>query len=183
MGRPETFDGEAWLRAQVKKGGFTYQLVDGLIYWSYKGRSKWDRCSGVSTCPPKCKRADMPFHVITYLRSELMKKRQVKVSGLASAVLTDKAFTSDYPLIWEHLTATKFDDGTARQTSTLLLFAQDGVLKAMLKDKEAGLCAWVSGATWDGLLTALELALGDDLFEWRQDRTAGQTGAQRTKKK
>lgn len=103
--------------------------------------------------------------------------------GSGPRPLTDPTFAGDYPLLWSYLTQNKWEDGTARQTASLLVFSDDGVLKGMLRDREAGLCLWVAGATVSGLFEAIEGSLGDPRADWRQDRQmAGQT-AKRVPKK
>jgi len=98
-------------------------------------------------------------------------------------VLTDPGFAKKHPLLWSYLTQTAWEDGTARLTSSLLIFSDDGTLKGMLRDREAGLCLWVAGATFGGLLEALEGSLGDPRADWRQDRQqAGQTAKRQAKR-
>jgi hypothetical protein len=103
--------------------------------------------------------------------------------GGAPKPLTDPAFAGEYPLLWSYLTQNKWEDGTPRQTASILIFSDDGILKGMLRDREAGLCLWVAGATMDGLFVALEGSVGDPRADWRQDRQmAGQTAKRVTKK-
>lgn len=103
--------------------------------------------------------------------------------GSGPRVLTDPGFGGDFPLLWSYLTQNKWEDGTPRLTASLLVFADDGVLKAMLRDREAGLCLWVAGATVWGLFEALEGSLGDPRADWRQDRKGPGDTAKRTQKR
>jgi hypothetical protein len=103
--------------------------------------------------------------------------------GQAARVLTDPRFAGDYPILWSYLTQTKWQDGSPRLTSSLLVFSDDGVLKAMLRDRDAGLCLWVAGGTMSGLFDALEAAVSDSKADWRQDRQQpGQTAKRITRK-
>lgn len=111
-----------------------------------------------------------------------MQRQNRKVAGSADRVLTDPDFASHWPSLWEHLTAVKWDDGSPRRTSSLLVFSQDGVLKGMLRDQEAALCLWVAGATYQGLLDALEAGCCDPDTEWRQDRLKAGDTAKRVRK-
>lgn len=86
-----------------------------------------------------------------------------------------------YPLLADHLTALTYDGEppTPRQTSTLLLFAQDGTYRACLRDRQEARCLWVSVVDPNDLLTTLELALSDPTAVWREDRMSGAESARR----
>lgn len=105
-----------------------------------------------------------------------------KVTGGVSALTPDPTFQRKFPILWEYLTKTTFDDGTPRDTSSVLVFLDAGTWKLMLRDKTAGLCLWVAAKTPTVVWEALEAALGDPSTEWRVDRQqAGQT-AKRVKR-
>jgi hypothetical protein len=112
----------------------------------------------------------------------LQKPANRKVAGVASELPKDIRAAKEYPLLWDHLSQRKWDDGSPRQTSSMMLFEQDGVLKAMLRDKDAGLCLWVASKSLYGVLGALEAALGDPEAEWRVDRQAEGQQARRVKR-
>jgi hypothetical protein len=95
----------------------------------------------------------------------------------------DKEFASVYPVLWSYLSQCQWEDGTARDTSSLLIFAQDGILKAMLRDRDAGLCLWGSAPTVGGLFEVLEGMLSDPKADWRQDRQQPGQTAKRVGKK
>lgn len=78
-----------------------------------------------------------------------------------------------YPCIWEHLYLTRYEDGSPRQGSTLLLFCDAGVVKACLKDRDQGVEAWVAGSGLQHVLGALESSLAGDTAEWRKTNQAG----------
>lgn len=115
---------------------------------------------------------------MSLLRKEDLEGR----GGTGPRVLTDHKFASDYPILWSYLTQNKWQDGSPRQTSSLLLFADDGILKGMLRDRDAGLCLWVAGATVSGLFDALEAAVSDSKADWRQDRQLKGDTARRLRK-
>lgn len=71
------------------------------------------------------------------------------------------------PDLWEFLTRESYPDGAERQTGTLLIFAEDGALKGCLSDRDQLMRCFVTAASWEGLLEALEGALGDGGAEWR----------------
>lgn len=117
-------------------------------------------------------------------RGSPVKKRAKKDEQASRRAAQDEEFQATYPELFEYLTATCFDDDPAapRQTSTLLLFAQDGVWKANLRDRAEGVCAWVAAPTLLGLLAVLEDELKTGEVVWRLDRFAGHPEATRKPK-
>jgi hypothetical protein len=93
---------------------------------------------------------------------------------LGDRPLVDARAVREIPAIWFWLTATSWKDGTPKQRGRLSVFYEDGILKAMMKDRDRGKCCWVAGTSWHGLLGALEAALVDPEHRWRPDRYAGE---------
>lgn len=96
-----------------------------------------------------------------------------KVIHVASADQADAGGAADdaglYPSLWEHLNCRRYPDGTARETSTIVIVAQDGRWKGCLSDKDNERVMWKAGDTLDALLTALEeAAAADDPSDWRR---------------
>lgn len=85
------------------------------------------------------------------------------------------------PLLAERLVNLNYDDGSPRQTDTLLVFAQDGVWKAALRDRDTRLCLWASSPVLIDLVEVIEALLGDPAAVWRADRAAGAAEASRQK--
>lgn len=75
-----------------------------------------------------------------------------------------------YPALWEWLTATSYDDGSPRQTSTLLIFVEDGQCKACLSDRDEDCSGWASGATLEGVMESLDARLTAGTLDWRAKR-------------
>lgn len=73
------------------------------------------------------------------------------------------------PGVREMLVETRYPDGQPRQTSTLLLFVEAGVVKACLRDRDQGQSAWSSGVSVIDALEALEAGLQADTVQWRAD--------------
>lgn len=90
----------------------------------------------------------------------------------ASKVVPDD-FAKKHPALWEYLTVDSYDDGTAREVATLLLFTEDGLFKACLNDRATSRTCWMSATTVGGLLGLLEEALQGDNAEWRTKREGG----------
>lgn len=78
----------------------------------------------------------------------------------------DPTFQSDYPVLWQFLTV-KTLDGQPRETSTLTLTVENGTWKAALNDRQNQQSLWVSSSNQAELLSTLELALQDDIQDWR----------------
>lgn len=103
-----------------------------------------------------------------------VKAAQKAVAGEMAAV--DPEFQRAYPAIWEFVSIFKQDDGTRRQTATLLAFVEAGYWKVCLGDRESGLSLWAAGETFQEALEALEACLQSPGPQWRQ-------GAKRTPRK
>lgn len=77
---------------------------------------------------------------------------------------------ASYPLLWSYLADATWDDGEGRETATLLIFTEIGVLKACLSDRERGLVTFRAGSSLEGLLEALETGLREGTTDWRPGR-------------
>jgi len=121
-----------------------------------------------------------PFvHISKYRElKEYAKELEVRVSKL-----DDNDTKTLFPTLWDHLTQTTWDDGTPRETSSLLLFVQDGMLKAMLRDREAGQCLWTAGVSVATVMFQLDTALSDPNAEWKADKAPGGAPPRNGKKK
>jgi len=64
-----------------------------------------------------------------------------------------------FPLLTEHLTHVKWDDGKPRTPSTLTISFNDGKMVCCLNDREANSGMFVTGATFQELLRSLEANL------------------------
>jgi len=81
-----------------------------------------------------------------------------------------------WPLVWEYFTSVSYEDGSARQTSTLMLFAESGTVKVCLNDRDADQSLWAAGLTPEAALTSLEGMLGSGAADWRAKRKGGSGG-------
>lgn len=102
--------------------------------------------------------------------------------AVSAAVMDEQEWSSRWPLMLAYMTQDRWEDGTQRQTSSLLLFKQDGMIKVMLRDKDTGLCLWAAGGGLFAALNAVEGLLGDPKADWRQDRQEPGTRAKRVQK-
>lgn len=87
----------------------------------------------------------------------------------------DKGFAEMYPSLMGYLACDRFDDGSPRQTATLLMFFEQGGLKMCLNDRHLSRSAFVTAATFCEVMDKLELGLTNDTLEWRvkSQRTTG----------
>lgn len=98
-------------------------------------------------------------------------RRNSPTAGEVSLQAVDGGrFAMQYPAIWEYLSCDRWEDGKARQTSTLQLFGDRGSVKAALKDREAGSICFLSGRNVEEALEALEGALRAGTAEWKEDK-------------
>lgn len=78
----------------------------------------------------------------------------------------DEKFVKLYPAFAEFLTLEEID-GKPRQTSTISLFWQQGMFRAFLNDRDAGLSLCVCSDTFQALWNVLEKTLVSDDPGWR----------------
>jgi len=90
-----------------------------------------------------------------------------KVDKDSPTAATDKDFAKAHPALVEFMTLRKMDDGSPRQTSSLLIFCEDGVWKACLSERERELTLWAAGDTVAELLEAMEATLQSPAPQWR----------------
>jgi len=113
--------------------------------------------------------------VEVFVMGLLSKADRPSPQAVSAAVLDEAEWAQRWPLLLAYMTQDRWEDGTARATSSLLLFKQDGIIKVMLRDKDTGLCLWAAGNGLFASLNAVEGLLCDPKADWRQDRQeAGQ---------
>lgn len=72
-----------------------------------------------------------------------------------------------------HLAMETWPDGSARETSTLMLCWGEGRFRACLNDRAGQRSVWVSNLTLEACLDALERGLQTDSLEWRKMKQYG----------
>jgi len=93
----------------------------------------------------------------------------------------DEVLAESHPALVGWVGDVLADDGTARDTGTILLFAEDGALKACLNDRQSGARCFLSAPGLDGLLNAIEETLATGKGDWRAPKEApAGKGARRT---
>lgn len=90
--------------------------------------------------------------------------------GEHAPLFSDDEFIERHPCLFHFLADTKWDDGSARETATLLVFFDAGRLKAALKDRAYARVAFVTADTVGGLFSKLESGLAMEGLEWRAEQ-------------
>jgi len=89
---------------------------------------------------------------------------------------TDGLLARRAPTVLQWLSDDRWDDGSTRQPSTLLVFAEDGCLKACLNDRDGSRSVFVTGGSLEGILDTLEAGLQEDSLPWRAKRDQPRKG-------
>jgi hypothetical protein len=177
----------SWKKRKKRRQGWWWSfgievyMRDG---WLFAWRNGW------TGQPTDCRMAQMGglvgrplLALIERMAEEMLAKKANRVSKDGEvAQLVDEEFKTNYPVLFDHLTQTKWPDGSARQTSSLLIFTIDGQVRAMLRDKEASECLWVTLPSLWLVFDALEAKLNDAEADWRTDRQQEGQTAKRVKK-
>lgn len=103
----------------------------------------------------------------------LRKPSVVKGQQAARASNPAADMVKRWPLLWEYLSSDRWEDGTSRETSTLLLLVDDGTLKACLNDRAVDVSCWQAGDSLLSLLDGLEASLASDTVQWRVRQQKG----------
>lgn len=97
----------------------------------------------------------------------LRKPKPGERTGPVEAVFNDADFKASYPHLTDHLVGTRYEDGSSRVTSTLLIFCDSSVLRVCLNDRDNNRSVFFTGETVEVALTAAENALAENSVEWR----------------
>jgi len=76
-----------------------------------------------------------------------------------------------HPLLWEHITATTWADGSERVTSSLLMFCEERCVKLMLNNRAEEKVAFIASDSIEGAWAALETGLEASTLDWRKSKT------------
>jgi len=99
----------------------------------------------------------------TYVQKALAAKAPAGKGSFAS----DASLAASCPALHEFLTLSSLPDGTARTPSTVLFFSDGGLWKAVLNERDAGLCLWATGESLPQLWDELEARLTAPVVDWR----------------
>jgi len=112
-------------------------------------------------------------------RSYVQKALGAKAPSGKGAAASDATLASSCPALHEFLTLSQLPDGTARTTSTLLVFSESGLWKACLCERDAGLNLWATAESLQGLWDELEARLTAPAVDWRPSKRPASTPAQK----
>jgi hypothetical protein len=90
---------------------------------------------------------------------------------VGSGICTTDSLGIQFPALLEELTLTEWGPDEPRTTSTLLLFGEEGLLKACLHDRDSGKQAFVTGVSLSAVLASVEQGLRMEDLDWRNKRT------------
>lgn len=99
------------------------------------------------------------------------KPQATQGGAVPSAKSIDPEMSAKFPALWEYVTEDAWEDGTARETATLLIFYEEGCLKACLNDRSGQRSAFWSNRSLAGLLACVEADLQAGAVEWRTKRS------------
>jgi len=102
-----------------------------------------------------------------------LRRRPQEAAELNGGLPPDKDFQDRFPALFEHLTANRYPDGSARRTCSLSVFCEDASWKACLNDRDQNLVLFVTESRFDTLLEGLELLLQEELPPWRKSKAIG----------
>jgi len=93
-------------------------------------------------------------------------------SGAEPVLAKDEGFAKKMPNLWEFLSATRWEDGAERETGTLLIFVEDGLVKVCLCNRDTGHVGFISARTWAEALVSVEKHLESDTVDWRLSKAS-----------
>lgn len=96
-----------------------------------------------------------------------------------SPAAQDPSLAVDHPLLLEHLTATAWEGGKLRKTSSLTVFADRGLWKCFLNERNSDQSLCVTGESILALLDVLEAALEQPDADWRASNRQQESGRRR----
>lgn len=103
-----------------------------------------------------------------------MLKKLKPVAEDSAGQMSQAQDVSSWPGLWEHLTATKYPDGSKRETSSIVVVAGEGGWRGCVSDRDNSRTMWKTADTLEGLLLALEQGVQeDDDRSWRRNVWGG----------
>ena len=103
-------------------------------------------------------------------QADMRKPTQGKATVPGKMSLEGCDMEKQYPTLFEMITEQRWDSGEERRTSTLLIFLEDGLLKACVNDRALNCSLFLAGDSLAGLLSGVEAALRDGTAVWRPHR-------------
>ena len=104
------------------------------------------------------------------------RKLEAGTGSLVPAPLPSDGYWGKLSDLCEWLSVSQWEDGSARATGTLMLFAEDGRWKAWLHDRDGSCGAFVSSDGLGSLLQAVNKLVSQPGGDWRPDKKGGRKG-------
>lgn len=104
--------------------------------------------------------------------SYLRKPGPVPGASGAGGPIQPCPFWKDFPALWEYMSSGSYPDGSPRQTSSLTVFIEDGLIKLCLSDRDNSQTAWGASDEFEDALLGLEKALAGGVVQWRRKPAA-----------
>lgn len=100
--------------------------------------------------------------------------------GSSESSPVDEATSKKMPSLWEWLTAHRDETGEARETGTILIFCEEGLVKVCACNRDTGHVAFISAKTLQDAFLKLDKGLANDSLDWRlSKREKGAKGKSR----
>ena len=128
-----------------------------LCYSNRKGRSNYRGHWGWQRAAAPDRRA------ATMRRPNNHESERLPTSAMASP----GKWGEGYPSLWAFLADPAFDDGSPRTTGTVMLFCEQGRLKAWVHDREMERTAFLTARCPEDLFAELNDGLETDDMDWR----------------
>ncbi len=110
----------------------------------------------------------------------LLKRPVVREPSGLPSLSADSPLARSYPALFAFLVEATWDDGSPRETGTVMLLSGDGLVKLWLHDRNGvGSSAWASGEALEDALAAADDLIASGGGEWRPDRAKAGAGRPR----
>ena len=97
-----------------------------------------------------------------------MKKPDAKAkAAIKKDGFSDLDFRKRYPKLTEYLITSRWEDGSARELSSIAISVHDGLVQVAVNDKELKQSLYSTAGTLPEALQLAEDAIKDDLGAWR----------------
>ena len=94
----------------------------------------------------------------------------------SDAPFPEKGAWASLPDLLAFMCQQHWEDGSSRQTGTMMLFTESGVWKCWLHDRDASQGCFLSSSTLEGVLKKANEIAGGAGGDWRPDRKEGRKG-------
>lgn len=147
----------------VSRGAF-------VVLWVTRGAFVYAGAHGVFDSPDG---EDQTKQVMnTVWRGPVKKKDLGKMKGTLLHA-DPNGLKEKYPNFAEFMTAASFEGSTDRRVApTITFWADGGQWKCNVRDREEGLCMWLSGGSLRELLDVIEMFCQEEEGPWRHDEVA-----------